>query len=150
MASNFNTSPQTSNPSEFLMPYGQYGGQQLSEVPPQYLRWMYRDWNFETFPELQRALEAFLVLPPDPNIRLGSPAAQAFAKGGVNPAPSRPVGPKSGPNGGYGRAPQTGLDGFRQAFERAKREALLQFEDDPDLMVWVEELYTKMRRALGI
>ncbi len=139
MSSSFNTS---SNPSEFTLPYGQYGGQQLSQVPPQYLRWMYRDWDFTLNPELQRALEAFLGLPPDPNIRLGSPAAQAYVRGDRPEQPtSRPVGLKSGPNGEYGRAPQTGLDGFRAALDRCRREALTEFNDDPDLMAWVEDLY---------
>jgi putative quorum-sensing-regulated virulence factor len=148
MSSSFITS---SNPSEFTLPYGQYGGQQLSQVPPQYLRWMYRDWSFELKPELQRAIVGFLGLPPDPQIRLGSPAAQAFARGErQDQSADRPVGLKSGPNSGYGRAPQTGLDGFRQAFERSKREILMQFSDDQDLVELMDDVLGRVRRSLGI
>ena len=55
MASTNNISLQA-DPSEFEMPYGKYGGRPLCEIPTQYLRWVYRDWNFALLPELQRTM----------------------------------------------------------------------------------------------
>jgi uncharacterized protein (DUF3820 family) len=129
------------------MPYGKYAGRPLCEVPTQYLRWVYRDWNFSLLPELQRAIEAYLGIPADPEIRCGTPEAQAF-----NPA-ARRAGPGSQQPVADGRpwgAPETGLGGLQRAFERARREALLEFEDEPEIRDLLEETLGKVRKALGI
>jgi uncharacterized protein (DUF3820 family) len=150
MSNSFNTSQQVGDPSAFHLPYGRYVGQQLSDVPAQYLRYMYANHNFTLNPELQRAIEAYLQLPPDPNIRPGSPAAQTYAQTAANPPSGRPAGPRGGSNGGYRSLPETGLDGFRKAFERAKREVLLGFQDDPEIAELLEETLGRVRRSLGI
>ena len=100
---------------------------------------------------MQRAIEAFLQLPPDPQIRLGSEAAQVFARGEA-PAPASrpPVGPRGGSNGSSRYASQTGLDGFRQAFERTRREILHQFSDDQDLVELMVDILGRVRKGLGI
>ena len=45
---------------------------------------------------------------------------------------------------------ESGLDGFRRAFERARREALLEFEAEPEIRDLLEETLGKVRNALGI
>ena len=162
MASTNNISLQA-DPSEFEMPYGKYNGQPLHDIPTQYLRWVYRDWNFALLPELQRAIEAYLGIPADPEIRCGTPEAQAF-----NPAARRagpvqlsahtmqPTGTPDGhPSHGHPTSaargtPETGLGGLRRAFERARQEALLEFEAEPEIRDLLEETLTKVRKALGI
>lgn len=146
MANYPNTTTPVSDPSEFEMPYGKHAGKPISDVPTQYLRWMYRDCNFTLFPELQRALEQYLGLPPDPGIRVGvtRPESVREAQNGA----------KSGPNGGTGgltrRTPQTGLDGFRAAFERAKREVLIEYQDSAELYDMLDDMFDRVRKALGI
>jgi hypothetical protein len=42
------------------------------------------------------------------------------------------------------------LGGLRRAFERARQEALLEFETEPEIRDLLEETLTKVRKALGI
>ena len=146
MSVNNNTLPDDiADYSDFAMPFGKYVDQPIADVPSQYLRWMYAKCSFLYYPELQRAIEARLGLPPDPIIRLGPPPA---ADAGQSP----PVAKHSQTNGRVARVarPESGLDGFRRAFDRCRREALMEFPDDPDLLELVEGLFDRVRRALGI
>ena len=145
MASTNNISLQA-DPSEFEMPYGKHAGRPLCEIPTQYLRWVYRDWNFALLPELQRAIEAYLGIPADPEIRAGTPEAQAF-----NPTTGsrQPTTPRDALDHSRSTV-ETGLGGLRRAFERARREALLEFEAEPEIRELLEETLTKVRNALGI
>ena len=131
--------------SDFAMPFGKYVDQPIADVPSQYLRWMYAKCSFLYYPELQRAIEARLGLPPDPVIRLGPPPA---ADAGQSP-PVAKVGQSNGHVARVAR-PESGLDGFRRAFDRCRREALMEFSDDPDLLELVEGLFDRVQRALGI
>ena len=106
------------DPSEFEMPYGKHGGRPLCEIPTQYLRWVYRDWNFALLPELQRAIEAYLGIPADPEIRAGTPEAQAFNPTTGSRQPTTPrdaldqiVDRQSRPAWGASGGPSSGLGG---------------------------------------
>jgi hypothetical protein len=140
-----NTSAEVIDPE---MPYGKHAGTPLSGVPTQYLRWMYADWNFRYYPELQRAVERRLGLPPDPSIRTGvvkDPAGKPA--GGPNlPYSGRP----NGYSPGAGCTRETGLDAFRRAFDRARREALAEFEAEPEIAGLLADTLDKVRTALGI
>ena len=115
---------------------------------------MYANHSFTLNPELQRALEGHLQLPPDPVIRPGNQAAQEYAKRGANGAGEAPkaaqVAAPTGLRAERRYAPQTGVAGFMAALDRCRREVLAEYQDDPDLMGWVEDLFSKVKRALGI
>jgi hypothetical protein len=149
VSNHFNTPAEIDDPSQFEMPFGKYCGTSIAEVPSQYLRWMYHSCNFQYYPELQRAIEHRLGLDPDPQIRTGPPP-QAQPPAQTPPAqPAQPVARVGQPNGHQAR-PTTGIDGFRQALDRCRREALLEFQDDPDLTELVEDLFARVRAALGV
>ena len=99
MASANNPSLQIDDPAEFPMPFGKHAGVPVSEVPPQYLRWAYYDCNFTYYPELQRAIEQCLGIPPDPGIRTGAGQYAKYLNGGTterfrnNSSLRRPVRP---------------------------------------------------------
>lgn len=145
MSTSYNTPDDIDDYSDFAMPFGKYVDQPIAEAPAQYLRWMYAKCSFLYYPELQRAIEARLGLPPDPVIRLGPPPA---ADAGQSP----PVAQVGQSNGHVARTarPESGLDGFRRALDRCRREALMEFSDDPDLLELVEDLFVRVQRALGI
>jgi hypothetical protein len=42
------------------------------------------------------------------------------------------------------------LGGFRKALDRVRREAVLEFGDEPELVELVEDLFGRVRRSLGI
>lgn len=132
------------DPSEFEMPYGRHAGIPVSEVPTQYLRWMYMDWNFRYYPKLQRAIERRLGLTPDPQIRMGTtkPPPQGSSRG--------QFGAKGSPNGGYRGTAMTGLDGFRAAFDRTRNAALAEYQDEPEIRDLLEDVLGRVRTALGI
>ena len=136
------------DPSEFEMPYGKHAGVPIAVVPVQYLRWAYHDCNFTYYPELQRAIERRLGIPPDPSIRVG-----VVKDSGGKPA-GGPNLPQAGrPNGhspGASRAPETGVDAFRRAFTRARREALAEYEDEPEIAQLLEDVLERVRQALGV
>ena len=136
------------------MSYGQYAGQQLFSIPTQYLRYVYANHAFTYNPELQRALEQYLGLPVDPQIRVGNTEAQAWtARGATGGANGAGEAPKAATPRGLvesRRVPQTGLDGFRAAFERVRREVVAEFSDDQDLVELMEETLGRVRRGLGI
>ena len=140
-----NTTLEVADPAEFPLPFGKYAGKSLCEVPSAYLRWMYRDWDFSLHPELQKSLEAYLGLPADPVIRVGNQAAQAFAQSRTSQ--SRP---QSTRVNHHQNGHQTGLDGFRAALDRVRREAVAEFADEPELTELVGDLFSRARRALGI
>ena len=143
------------------MPYGQYAGAPLASVPSQYLRYIYANHAFTRNRALQRCIEAYLQLPADPNIRPGSAAAQAFARGGTNgavdgtkAAPTRGFveSRRPGPDTVYNaqRAPETGLEALRAVYERASTEALTRYQDDDDTYRAVSDSLARVRMALGI
>jgi len=140
----------TQDISEFKLPYGRHAGKLLNEVPRPYLHWAYNECDFKYFPEYQRAIEEYLGLTPDPNIRAGNQAAKDFAQSRTNQPAGNPTIPKSGPNGIQRGAVQTGLDAFRAALDRVRREAVAEFADEPELTELVEDLFGRVRRALGI
>jgi hypothetical protein len=126
------------------MPFGMHAGVPIAEVPPQYLRWMYQNCDFTIYPELQRAVEQRLGLPADPNIRTGPP-----------PQDRNPGGPpataKSGQANGNQIRHETGLDGFRAAFDRCRREVLIQYQSGTDVeLEIVEHVFARVQAALGI
>jgi hypothetical protein len=140
-----NTDLEVTDYSDFEMPFGKHSGTPITEVPPQYLRWMYANCSFVYFPELQRAIEARLGLPPD-NIRTG-PAAAAQP-----PAQTPPIARVGQTNGHVARTarPETGLDGLRRALDRCRREALLEYQDEPEISQLLEGVFARVQAALGI
>ena len=132
-----------------IMPFGKHAGKPLSEVPPQYLRWAYYDCNFTLYPELQRAIEQRLGLPAGPSIRTGAGLYAKYLNGDTQ-GPELHSGTR-GPGAGIsrGRTP-TGLEAFRQAFDRARHESLAEFRDEPEIRDLLEETLGKVRKALGI
>jgi hypothetical protein len=80
------------------MPFGKHAGRPISEVPTQYLRWMYNDCNFTCYPELQRAPEQYLGLPPDPSIRVGVVKDSGGKPAGGPNLPQAGVTPRLGKN----------------------------------------------------
>ena len=102
---------------------------------------------FTYYPELQRAIERRLGIPPDPSIRVG-----VVKDSGGKPA-GGPNLPQAGrPNGhspGASRAPETGVDAFRRAFTRSRREALAEYEDEPEIAQLLEDVLERVRTALG-
>jgi hypothetical protein len=137
-------------PVGVIIPFGKHAGVAVADAPLPYLAWAYSAWTFTIYPELQRAIESRLGLPPDPQIRTGpAPAAQP-------PTQTQPAARVAQSNGHTERTvartarPESGLDGFRRALDRCRREALLEFADDPDLLELVEDLFARVQRALGI
>jgi hypothetical protein len=127
-------------PVGVIIPFGKHAGVAVADAPLQYLAWAYSAWTFTIYPELQRAIESRLGLPPDPQIRTGpAPAARVAQSNGHT---ERTVARTA--------RPESGLDGFRRALDRCRREALLEFADDPDLSELVEDLFARVQRALGI
>ena len=142
--------PFDNNPSaDIEMPFGKHAVKPLSEVPPQYLRWAYYDCNFTLYPELQRTIEQRLGLPADPSIRTGAGLYAKYLNGDTQ-GPELHSGTR-GPGAGIsrGRTP-TGLEAFRQAFDRARHESLAEFRDEPEIRDLLEETLGKVRKALGI
>ena len=140
--SQFNTLGASDDSSRFAMPFGKFCGTAITEVPAHYLRWMYHTCDFSYYHELQRAIEHSLGLEPDPQIRTGALPASV-------PAPAAPAQASGTPPNGA-RTRVTGIDGFRSALDRCRREALLEFQADPDLTELVEDLFARVRAALGI
>src|SRR5512135_3398263 len=112
MSISYNTPDDIADYSDFEMPFGKHSGDPITEVPPQYLRWMYANCNFTYFPELQRAIESRLGLPPDPAIRTPT---ELEAQPPPQPPP-RSRGetqvPRIGQSNGHPARPETGIDGF--------------------------------------
>src|SRR5512135_3575212 len=127
------------------MPFGKYVDQPIADVPSQYLRWMYAKCSFLYYPELQRAIEARLGLPPDPVIRLGPPPA-------ADAGQSSPVANHGQTNGHVARTarPESGIDGFRKAFDRCRREALMEYQDEPEITQLLDDVLARVQHALGI
>ena len=92
----------STTPALLEMPFGRHVGVPVADVPRPYLRWAYATLRFTHCPELQRAIERCLGVPPDPQIRTGTPA---------QPPREDQTGPKVGSNGGYRVAAETGLVG---------------------------------------
>lgn len=146
MSVNNNTLPgDIDDYSDFAMPFGKYVDQPIADVPSQYLRWMYAKCSFLYYPELQRAIEARLGLPPDPVIRLGPPPA---ADAGQSP----PVANHGQTNGHVARPaqPETGVGYLRQIFDRTRRELQLEHQDDPDALQLVDEILARVQGRLGV
>jgi uncharacterized protein (DUF3820 family) len=146
MSTYYNTPDDIADYSDFEMPFGKHSGDPITEVPPQYLRWMYNTCNFQYYPELQRAIEHRLKIPADPHIRLGTAAA---AQPPAQTQPSTKVGQM---NGHVARTawPETGIDGFRKAFDRCRREALMEYQDEPEITQLLEDVLARVQHALGI
>lgn len=147
MSVNNNTLPDDiADYSDFEMPFGKHSGDPITEVPPQYLRWMYNTCNFQYYPELQRAIEHRLKIPADPHIRLGTAAAAQ------PPAQTQPSTKVDQTNGHVARTarPETGIDGFRKAFDRCRREALMEYQDEPEITQLLEGVLARVQHALGI
>jgi len=130
-----------SNTVDYNMPFGKHSGVPIAEVPPPYLRWMYQNCDFSYYPELQRALEHLLNIPPDSSIRTGPPPQENPAQPNGNPRVTSYSQP--------GRS-ETGLDGFRRAFDKCRREVLIQYQENPDEYDIVEHVLTRVLAALGI
>jgi hypothetical protein len=145
VSTSYNTPDDIDDYSDFAMPFGKYVDQPIADVPSQYLRWMYAKCSFLYYPELQRAIEARLGLPPDPVIRLGPPPA---ADAGQSP----PVANHGQTNGHVARPaqPETGVGYLRQIFDRTRRELQLEHQDDPDALQLVDEILARVQNALGI
>ena len=117
--------------SEFTLPYGKHAGRLLSEVPRPYLHWAYNECDFKYFPEYQRAIEQYLGLTPDPNIRIGNRDSKIG-----NGAAGVPPRPAWGASGG----PSSGLGGRRCWSSRTSRRYSSLLGDT----------LGKVRKALGI
>lgn len=124
-----------------IMPFGKHAGRPLSEIPPQYLRWLYSNCDFTYFPELQIAVEHRLGLPPDPVIRGGPP------KEGNGPQKEATTGPTSGT---CARRRETGLDLFRRSFTDCRNSILVQYQEDDAAFDFATGILDRVQRALGI
>jgi Putative quorum-sensing-regulated virulence factor len=121
-----------------IMPFGKHAGVPIAEVPLQYLGWLYTNCNFTIYPELQRAVEQRLGLPPDPVIRGGPPKegkeAQTCGREQSGANPRR----------------ETGLDLFRRSFTDCRNSILVQYQEDDAAFDFATGILDRVQRALGI